>query len=66
MSIMKDYFSRQEKLLWISSVGFIILSFLIFDKENYLVLAASLIGVTALIFNAKGNPFGQLLMVIFS
>jgi nicotinamide mononucleotide transporter PnuC len=27
---------------------------------------ASLIGVTSLIFNAKGNPFGQLLMVLFS
>lgn len=27
---------------------------------------ASLIGVTSLIFNAKGNPFGQLLMVCFS
>ncbi len=44
----------------------IIVSFIIFDKENYLTLAASLIGVTSLIFNAKGNPFGQLLMVIFS
>ena len=33
---------------------------------NYLTLAASLLGVTSLIFNAKGNPFGQLLMVIFS
>ena len=37
-----------------------------FDRENYLTLLASLIGVTSLIFNAKGNPFGQLLMVIFS
>ena len=27
-------------------------------------LAASLIGVTSLVFNAKGNPFGQLLMVV--
>ena len=27
---------------------------------------ASLIGVTSLIFNAKGNPFGQFLMVLFS
>jgi nicotinamide mononucleotide transporter PnuC len=27
---------------------------------------ASLIGVTSLIFNAKGNPFGQFLMVVFS
>ena len=25
-----------------------------------------MIGVTSLIFNAKGNPFGQLLMIIFS
>ena len=31
-----------------------------------MTLMASLIGVTSLIFNAKGNPFGQLLMVIFS
>ena len=36
------------------------------DRENWLTLAASLIGVTSLIFNAKGNPFGQLLMVLFS
>ncbi len=41
-------------------------SFGIFDRENYLTLLASLIGVTSLIFNAKGNPFGQLLMVLFS
>src|SRR5574344_2101032 len=27
-----------------------------------MTLCASLIGVTSLIFNAKGNPFGQLLM----
>lgn len=31
-----------------------------------MTLAASLIGVTSLIFCAKGNPFGQFLMVIFS
>lgn len=44
----------------------IIVSFCIFDRNNYLTLAASVIGVTSLIFNAKGNPIGQLLMVIFS
>ena len=31
-----------------------------------MTLCASLIGVTSLIFNAKGNPLGQLLMVAFS
>lgn len=60
------YFSKEERILWMSSVGLIIVSFAIFDRESYLTLAASLIGVTSLIFNAKGNPFGQLLMVVFS
>ena len=30
------------------------------------MLAASLIGAASLIFNAKGNPTGQLLMIVFS
>ena len=63
---LENYFSRNEKLLWGISVILIVISFCMFDRENYLTLVASLIGVTSLIFNAKGNPFGQLLMVIFS
>lgn len=63
---MLSYFTKSEIALWGMSVSLIILSFFIFDRENYLTLAASLIGVTSLIFNAKGNPFGQFLMVIFS
>ena len=63
---MKNYFSKSEIILWLSSVLLIVGSFGIFDRESYLVLTASLIGVTSLIFNAKGNPFGQFLMVIFS
>lgn len=61
-----QYFSRAERLLWGLSVVFIVGSFCAFDRENYLTLAASLIGVTSLIFNAKGNPIGQVLMVLFS
>ena len=61
-----NYFSLTEKLLWSFSVLAIIVSFLLFDKENYLTLIASIIGVTSLIFCAKGNPFGQILMVIFA
>ena len=63
---MKKYFTRTELILWCSSVLLIIASFCAFDSESYLTLSASLIGVTSLIFNAKGNPFGQLLMVVFS
>jgi len=63
---LKKYFSKTEIILWCSSVVLVVASFCAFDRENYITLAASLIGVTSLIFNAKGNPFGQLLMVIFS
>ena len=61
-----SYFSVGERILWCSSAVLIVASFFIFDRVNYLTLAASLIGVTSLIFNAKGNPIGQALMVVFS
>lgn len=61
-----NYFSKGELILWGVSVLLIVTSFCIFDRENYLTLAASLIGAASLIFNAKGNPFGQLLMIVFS
>ncbi len=63
---MGKYFTKTELTLWCSSAMLIIVSFLLFDRVNYLTLAASLIGVTSLIFNAKGNPIGQALMVLFS
>lgn len=61
-----NYFTKTEKILWLCSVAGIFFSFIIFDRNSYLTLFASLIGVTSLIFNAKGNPFGQILMIIFS
>ncbi len=60
------YFTPQEYILWGVSVLLITGSFALFDRTNFMMLAASLIGSTSIIFNAKGNPFGQLLMVIFS
>lgn len=63
---MKKYFSKLEIVLWSSSVLLIVISFCMFDRENYLTLLASLVGVTSLILSAKGNPLGQLLMVLFS
>ncbi len=61
-----NYFTKGELVLWTASVTAIIVSFLIFDRENFLTLIASLIGVTSLIFCAKGNPFGQILIIFFS
>lgn len=61
-----NYFSIGEIILWLVSILLIVVSFFVFDKENYLILVASIIGVTSLIFNAKGNAIGQVLMIIFS
>lgn len=65
MKRLFNYFTRFEKVLWTLSVLFILVSFCIFDRENYMTLIASLIGATFLIFNAKGNPIGQLLTMVF-
>lgn len=62
----KNYFSKSEMILWSVSVIAIIVSFCMFDRTNYMTLIASLIGVTSLIFCAKGNPFGQILIIVFS
>lgn len=61
-----NYFTAAEIMLWIMSVMTIIISFAVFGSKSQMILAASLIGVTSLIFSAKGNPFGQLLMIVFS
>lgn len=61
-----SYFNKTEIILWSMSVVLITASFIVFDRKNHLTLAASLIGATSIIINAKGNPLGMLLMVIFS
>lgn len=66
LKFVPGYFSRVEIFLWSFSILLIVASFTIFDRGNYMTLAASVIGTTSLIFNAKGNPIGQVLMVIFS
>jgi len=60
------YFTGTELALWGGSAGLILISFFTFDRTNYLTLVASLVGATSLIFNAKGNPVGQVLMILFS
>ena len=58
-------FSRGEILLWSVSSLLIILSFVLFDRQNYFNLVSSLLAVTALIFVAKGDPIGQFLFIFF-
>jgi len=62
--------TKFEKGLWLTSLTIVLvsylLSFLFSGNGDLLNLVTSLIGVTALIFVAKGHVLGQLLTVIFS
>lgn len=58
--------TKFEKILWLSSVAVVLSTFFIFKSEDYLTLIASLIGVTALIFLAKGHAIGQILIIVFA
>lgn len=58
--------TKFEKILWLSSVLVVIGTFFIFKSTDYLTLIASLIGVTALIFLAKGYAIGQILIITFA
>lgn len=55
-----------EYIIWISSVLIISISYITFHIEGYMTLIASLVGVTGLIFLAKGDVLGQMLTVVFS
>ena len=60
-----NYFSNTEKIIWTVSVCLIAVSHIAFGGD-LLNLLASLIGVTSLLFAAKGNPIGMVLMIIFA
>lgn len=66
MKKILTYFTKAEWVLWLFSLGLIIISFIFSPIKDYLSLVSSLIGVTSLIFAAKGNPISQVLMIIFS
>lgn len=59
-------FSKFEMGLWCCSMLGIVLSYILGGEKDVLTLIGSLIGVTSLIFIAKGNVTGQLLTVVFS
>lgn len=55
-----------ERFLWIASVIIVVVTFIFSGGLDMLTLISSLVGVTALIFVAKGDVWGQILTVLFS
>ena len=58
--------TKFERILWIVSLCVVSVSFILLKNFNYITLIASLIGVTALIFCARGHAIGQILIIIFA
>ncbi len=58
--------NRFEVCLWSTSALVIIASSLVSGHIDYFSLIGSLIGITSLIYLAKGYATGQILMIIFS
>ena len=65
MKVFRDL-NRLERVLWLGSVCTVTAAFLLTDSPDVLTLVASLIGVTALVFVAKGYVLGQVLTVVFA
>lgn len=67
--MLKNPFCNLKKYewgLWIVSVITVIISNICAGGKDLVTLSATVIGVTALIFIAKGDVWGQILTVIFS
>lgn len=67
--VNKDFFKRLtafEWVLWIGSAAVITSSYILAGKYDVLTLIASLLGVTALVFTAKGNVMGPVILIVFS
>lgn len=58
--------TKKEWLLWSVSEVVVIISNILTGNIDLVNLFATVIGVTALIFIAKGDVFGQILILIFS
>ena len=62
---VKD-FTKKEWSLWLGSLLIVVVSNLFSGDVDLPTLVAALVGVTSLIFAAKGNVWAQILMVVFS
>ena len=58
--------TKKEWILWMGSLAIVILSNLLSTDIDVLTLVSACVGITSLIFAAKGNVWAQILMVVFS
>lgn len=68
MNLKKTFgaLTRFERWLWAVSLVVVAGSYVVAGESDWMTLVASLVGVTSLIFLAKGMLIGQVLVIIFS
>lgn len=62
----KRFLEKRDWILWIASLVVVIGSNLVSSSFDLLTLVATIVGVSSLIFAAKGYLISQILMIIFS
>ena len=58
--------TKKEWGLWLGSIVIVIMSNILSGDVDLLTLVAACVGITSLIFAAKGNVWAQILMIVFS
>ena len=58
--------SKRELVIWICSLIIVFASNIMPPEFDIVTLLAAIVGVTSLIFVAKGNVIAQILMIVFS
>ncbi|MBE5748818.1 MAG: nicotinamide mononucleotide transporter [Clostridiales bacterium] len=65
MQIFKEL-TKFEWFLWITSLLIVTISYIFVPDQNVITIFTCIIGITALIFCAKGFVIGQVLILVFS
>lgn len=66
LKLLFQSLTKFERILWFFGVSVITLSFLLSGAADFLTVIASLIGITSLIFIARGYVIGQVLTIVFA
>ncbi len=66
MSNPLNNLTTREWRIWIGSLAVVVASNLLSGDVDLLTMLAACVGVTSLIFAAKGNVWAQILMIVFS
>ena len=66
MTFLFAHFNKKEITAWVLSLSLIVLSQLLLGSKEWAFMVVSMIGISALIYTAKGHILGPIIMVLFS